>query len=234
MGLIDDDSQVILQLYCETLQRFRLAAEGHGERQPPQRLRARIARFFDPLPIWYVPLEEAMTDRVRYPLHAITQRPMAMYHSWGSHNAWLRQILSENRLYVHRDLAAGLGVADEDWVWVRSRNGSVKCQVRTMTGVNRDTVWTWNAIGKRAGAWALQSGAPEFRHAFLLNHVISEYLPRDGDSMPQSNSDPVTGQAAWFDVTVRIERCDAATAAEIEPRFGANPLRLRPAQEHAS
>ena len=229
MGLIDDDSQVVLQLYCETLQRFRLAAEGHGERQPPPRLRARIARFFDPLPIWYVPLEEAMTDRARYPLHAITQRPMAMYHSWGSHNAWLRQILSENRLYVHRDLAAELGVADEDWVWVRSRNGSVKCRIRTMSGVNRDTVWTWNAIGKRAGAWALKQDAPEFRHAFLLNHVISEYLPRDADAMPQSNSDPVTGQAAWFDVTVRIERCDAGTAAETEPRLGANPLRMRPA-----
>ncbi len=24
-----------------------------------------------------------------------------------------------------------------------------------MDGVNPDTVWTWNAIGKRAGAWNL-------------------------------------------------------------------------------
>ncbi|EQD81107.1 oxidoreductase, molybdopterin-binding protein, partial [mine drainage metagenome] len=30
MGLIDDDAQIVLQLYCEPLQRFRLAAEGHG------------------------------------------------------------------------------------------------------------------------------------------------------------------------------------------------------------
>src|SRR6185437_121511 len=93
MGFIDDDSQIVLQLYCEPLQRFRLAARGHGAHRPPQRLRARIERFFDPLPIWYVPLEEAMSERDRFPLHAITQRPMAMYHSWGSHNAWLRQIL---------------------------------------------------------------------------------------------------------------------------------------------
>jgi anaerobic selenocysteine-containing dehydrogenase len=227
MGFIGDDAQIVLQLYCETLQRFRLAAEGHGEHQPPQRLRARIGTFFDPLPIWYVPLEEALTDRERFPLHAITQRPMAMYHSWGSQNAWLRQILPENRIYLHRDLAAKIGVADEDWVWVHSRSGKLRCQARTMTGVNRDTVWTWNAIGKRAGAWALKHDAPEFRRAFLINHVIGEYLPKEGEGAPHSNSDPVTGQAAWFDLTVSIERCGRNEPAEVAPRLGANPLRLK-------
>ena len=227
MGFIGDDAQIVLQLYCETLQRFRLAAQGHGDHQPPQRLRARVATFFDPLPIWYMPLEEALTDRQRFPLHAITQRPMAMYHSWGSQNAWLRQILPENRIYVHRDLAAKIGVVDEDWVWVHSRSGKLRCQVRTMTGVNRDTVWTWNAIGKRAGAWALKHDAPEFRRAFLLNHVIAEYLPQDGKDAAHSNSDPVTGQAAWFDLTVSIERCGRNEPAEVAPRLGANPLRLK-------
>ena len=227
MGLIDDDAQIVLQLYCETLQRFRLAAEGHVAPRPPERLRERIARFFDPLPIWYVPLEEAMTDRATYPLHAITQRPMAMYHSWGSHNAWLRQILPENRLYLHRDLAARLGICDEDWVWVRSRSGSLRCRARTMSGVNRDTVWTWNAIGKRTGAWALAHAAPEFRRGFLLNHVISEYLPQEGGAAPQSNSDPVTGQAAWFDLTVSLEPCAAGTPDKTSPRWSANPLRVR-------
>ena len=31
---------------------------------------------------------------------ALTQRPMAMYHSWGSQNAWLRQVHGENPLYL--------------------------------------------------------------------------------------------------------------------------------------
>ncbi|HET9107613.1 MAG TPA: molybdopterin oxidoreductase family protein, partial [Steroidobacteraceae bacterium] len=234
MGFIEDDRQIVLQLYCEPLQRMRLAAAGHGARQPPPRLRERIRRYFDPLPFWYLPLEQAMTDRERFPLHAITQRPMAMYHSWGSHNAWLRQVLPENRLYLHRALAADLGIADEDWVWVRSHNGSLRCRARTMTGVNRDTVWTWNAIGKRAGAWALEANAPEFRRGFLLNHVISEYLPKEGGEAPHSNSDPVTGQAAWFDLTVSLERCAEQTHAETSPRLGANPLRIRPATESAS
>ncbi len=231
MGLIGSNAPIVLQLYSEPLQRFRLAAEGHGPRVPPPRLRERVRTYFDPLPIWYLPLEQALTDRQRYPLHAITQRPMAMYHSWGSHNAWLRQILPENRIYLHRELAAELGIADEDWVWVDSRNGRVKCRARTMEGVNRNTVWTWNAIGKRAGAWALKRDAPEFRRGFLLNHVISEFLPASGGEPPHSNSDPVTGQAAWFDLTVRIERCAPDTPDETAPRPGANPLRIRRAEE---
>ena len=50
-----------------------------------------------------------------------------------------------------------------------------------MDGVNPDTVWTWNAIGKRAGAWGLAPDAPEAKRGFLLNHLITELLPeRDG------------------------------------------------------
>ena len=44
-----------------------------------------------------------------YPLHAITQRPMPMYHSWGSQNAWLRQILARNFLYMNRAHRRGAG-----------------------------------------------------------------------------------------------------------------------------
>jgi anaerobic selenocysteine-containing dehydrogenase len=126
MGLIDRDEKITLQLYCETLQRFRLAAEGHGDVVPPARLREKVARFMDPLPIWYEPIEATLVDQGRFPFHAITQRPMAMYHSWGSQNAWLRQILSENRIYLHRDVAMELGIEDEDWVWIESRNGKLK------------------------------------------------------------------------------------------------------------
>ena len=35
MGLVPNTNQIVLQLYVEPLQRFRLAAEGHGPVQPP-------------------------------------------------------------------------------------------------------------------------------------------------------------------------------------------------------
>jgi len=60
MGFLPADSQAIaLQLYSEPLQRFRLAALGHGALQPPDALRERVATHFDPLPFWYEPFEGA-------------------------------------------------------------------------------------------------------------------------------------------------------------------------------
>jgi anaerobic selenocysteine-containing dehydrogenase len=120
---------------------------------------------------------------------------------------------------MSRARAAELGVADDDWVWVVSHHGRAKAQVRLMEGVNRDTVWTWNAIGKRAGAWNLAADAPEAARGFLLNHVISELLPAQPDGFRYANTDPVTGQAAWYDLRVRVEKVAASEAGEAEPRF---------------
>ena len=57
----------------------------------------RIADYFDPIPFWYPPFEGEMVSETEFPMHAVTQRPMAMYHSWGSQNAWLRQIMARIR-----------------------------------------------------------------------------------------------------------------------------------------
>jgi anaerobic selenocysteine-containing dehydrogenase len=210
---------VILQLYSEPLQKFRLAAHGHGAPQPPDHLRARIDAHFDPLPIWYAPLLEAAGDNDVYDLHAVTQRPMHMYHAWGSQNAWLRQITNANRLFVHRKTAARLGLVDDDWVWIESAHARVKGQIRIVEGVNVNTVWTWNAIGKRRGAWMLEPDAPEAMRGFLLNHAISETLPPDRYGRQHLNSDPITGQAAWFDLRVRLRKCAPAERGVTEPQF---------------
>ena len=52
---------------------------------------------------------------------------------------------------------------------------------------------------------------------FLVNHLISELLPERADGMRYANADPVTGQAAWYDLRVRIRK--AARCAASEPRF---------------
>ncbi|MEM9682124.1 MAG: hypothetical protein AAF942_02555, partial [Pseudomonadota bacterium] len=109
----------------------------------------------------------------------------------------------------------------DDWVWVTSHHGKVKAQVRLMDGVNPDTVWTWNAIGKRKGAWNLDPNSPEATKGFLLNHIISELLPERKDGFRYSNSDPVTGQAAWYDLRVRIEKCADGDTGAPDPSFEA-------------
>jgi anaerobic selenocysteine-containing dehydrogenase len=247
MGFIGKAEPVVLQLYSETLQKFRLAAQGHGAVQPPDSERERVATYFDPLPIWYEPFEGAQlaSERAppsapsghllpmgegknRFPLSAITQRPPFMYHAWGSQNAWLRQITARNYLYLHPDTAARHGIGDDDWVHVDSHNGRITVQAKLASNMQPDTVWTWNAIGKRRGAWKLSANAPESSKGFLLNHLISDITPR-GD---YANADPVTGQAAWFDLRVRIAKAEAQITSE--PQFdsltkaadsGAAPLR---------
>ncbi|WP_421881884.1 molybdopterin-dependent oxidoreductase [Methylibium sp.] len=219
---------VQLALYSDTLQSFRLAALGKTPgRQPPEHLRERIATYFDPLPFWYPPLEYAATDEAAYPLNAITQRPMAMYHSWDSQNAWLRQIHSHNYLQVNPLTAQAAGIADGGWCWVESQWGKVRCMLRYSEAVEPGTVWTWNAIGKADGAWQLAPGADESRKGFLLNHLISEELPLagspDGVARTISNSDPITGQAGWYDVRVRIRPADPEEPEETFPQVKATP-----------
>jgi len=103
--------------------------------------------------------------------------------------------------------ARELGLADDDWVWVESHHGRVRCRLATMEGVEANTVWTWNAVGKQRGAWGLAADAPEATTGFLLNHLISELLPQGGEGARRlTNSDPVTGQAAWFDLRVKVTK----------------------------
>jgi len=205
-GFLPRPEPIIHQLYSETLQKFRLAARGHGKVLPPEEHRHRIETYFDPIPFWYAPFEGEMVSKDTFPLHAITQRPMAMYHSWGSQNSWLRQILGRNWLYMHKVRAASLNIADGDWVDVTSHHGKIKVQVKLVEGQNVDTVWTWNAIGKRSGTWGLSKDSPESQKGFLLNHLISDLLPEREGGYRYSNSDPITGQAAWYDLKVHIEK----------------------------
>jgi anaerobic selenocysteine-containing dehydrogenase len=217
MGLFDTPQPYVFDLYVETMRKFQLAAEGHGTRQPPDHLRDRIKATMDPLPIWYPPFEDTHVDAGEFPVHALTQRPMAMYHSWGTQNAWLRQIHGQNPLYLPTKLWEKHGFSDGDWARVTSAHGEITVPVAHMAALNENTVWTWNAIGKRKGAWALSEDAPEATRGFLLNHLIHELLPPKGDGLRWSNSDPITGQAAWFDLRVKIAK--AAAPAEAQPAF---------------
>ncbi|AXT35125.1 formate dehydrogenase [Phaeobacter sp. LSS9] len=223
LGLFDSPQPYLFQLYVEPLRKFQLAAEGHGERQPPEHLRDRIKETMDPLPIWY---ETDQQGNEGFTVNALTQRPMAMYHSWGTQNAWLRQIHGRNPLYVPTKLMRENNLSDGDWAKVTSPHGEITVPVMEMAALNENTVWTWNAIGKRKGAWALEENAPEATKGFLLNHLIHELLPPKGDGLRWANSDPITGQAAWFDLKVKIEK--AAAPSDMQESQPAVPAQESP------
>ncbi len=231
MGFYDAVQPYIFQLYVEPMRKFQLAAEGVGDRQPPEHLRERIKKTMDPLPIWYAPFEDSHVDVDEYPVHALTQRPMAMYHSWGTQNAWLRQIHGHNPLYVPTKIWEANGFNEGDWAKVESAHGAIVVPVAHQASLNENTIWTWNAIGKRKGAWALDEKAPEATKGFLLNHLIHELLPPKGDGLRWANSDPITGQAAWFDLRVKISKSSVPNEAQpaipaIKSPVGKGPNKL--------
>ena len=184
MGFVARGDPIVIQLYSEPLQKFRLAAEGHGAVQPPD-ASARARRTTLSTRCRSGMRRSRRTTRRPHGLSAARADPAA-----DDHVSFLglaeRLAAPDPRpqpaLCHARPRPRELGLADDDWVRVVSRNGAIKVQIKTMEGVNADTVWTWNAIGKRAGAWKLAPDAPEARKGFLLNHLISELLPggRDG------------------------------------------------------
>ena len=227
-GFMGSEKPIIFELYSEALQKFRLAADGKINPTPPAIHQKRVLAFFDPVAFWYPPFEESSLDEQHYSFHAISQRPMNMYHSWGSQNAWLRQITNANKLYMNSKRGADLGLADDDWIEVSSHIGTVICQVKLMAGCQRDTVWTWNAIGKRAGAWGIDNDSPEIKKGFLLNHLISALLPEKEGGYHYSNSDPITGQAAWYDLKVHIQKAKPSSEQRSEPYFAPINADIKP------
>ena len=82
----------------------------------------------------------------------------------------------------------------------------------------------WQRYAREAAAGMREKDAPEGRKGFLLNHLISDLTPR-GD---YANADPVTGQAAWFDLRVSIRKRGSVTGASA-PQF--TPLGFTEANE---
>jgi anaerobic selenocysteine-containing dehydrogenase len=208
---VGSTKQIVMELYSETQQRFKLAGQGLYEGPMPteEHHKERLSKYFNPLPFYYKPLEQCRIDEDEYPFYAVNQRPMFMYHSWDSQNAWLRQICAQNYLYMNRQRGESMGLADLSWVWVESHNGKIRVQLKLIEGCQADTVWTWNAIAKQEGAWGLKEGANEAKKGFLMNHLISELLPKQNDVLDNvTNSDPITGQAAWYDLKVKIYPAD--------------------------
>ena len=177
LGLIDTAAPITLHLYAEMLQRFRLAAEGHGAVQPPESHRERIRRHFDPLPFWYQPFEHAAFADGR--LSAARDHPAA--------DADVPQLGLAERLAapdpwpgIFSTCIAGprraLGLADDDWVEVTSPHGAIKAQLRLMDGCrprygldlerDRQAGRRLVAGGRRAGGGARLSDQSRHWRAF--------------------------------------------------------------------
>ncbi len=230
MKFINRAEPIVLHFYSEVMQTFRLAGQGlwPGKKPTAPALKKRVATYFDPLPTWYPPFEDQLADSEKFPFRIITQRPMTHYHSWGSQNAWLRQLLNENPIFMNPRAAEANGLHDGMWVWIESRLGKMTGVLRYSDAVEPTTVWTWNAVAKQAGSWGLDPKAPEATRAILINHIIPDTLPTEEGMGTLFNNDPITGQASWYDTRVRIYPSERHEVwPTVPPRVPKDPDRAR-------
>ena len=225
-----------MQIWSEPLQKFRLAGQGHVRRaaaaDPADR--ERLATYFDPLPFWYAPLEDAADRGGRLSAardHAAAdgrcttrgiRRTRGCARSWPTNAS-----LHESR---HRRRSSGL--ADDDWVWVESPHGRIRCRIRTMEGVEPSTVWTWNAVGKQAGAWGLANDAPEATTGFLLNHLIAEHAAEGRRRCRAGCPNPIRSPGRRRGSTCACGSCKAAP--QRDRRRGRCSIRCRRCRSDAS
>ena len=134
--------------------------------QPPSLTdRERLATYFDPLPFWYAPLEGAQAHtRARsraYPLprdHAAADDDVPLV-GFAERVAAADPRRENHPVHESRHRACSSGLPTTTGSWVESHHGRIRCQLRTMEGVEAHTVWTWNAVGKQAGAWGCRADA---------------------------------------------------------------------------
>ncbi len=143
---------------------------------------------------------------------------MDMYHSWGSQNAWLRQIRGKNYLYLPTKIWQAQGFQEGDYARVTSPLGhrwSPRSPTWRVSTPTRSGPGTPSASAAAPG----RSTKRRTRRKRASSSTTSSpnFCPEKGDGQRWSNSDPVTGQAAWFDLRVKIEK--VGPKEHSEPQF---------------
>ena len=151
LGLYETPQPYLFSIWSEPMRRFQLAAEGLGPRQPPDHLRERLKQAMHPLPIWYAPFgDEACGLGLSGPCPDAAADGHVPLLGQPERLAAADQG-AEFPVCADEDLGGAgvsgrrLGAGD------RRRNGAITVPVAHMAALNENTVWTWNAIGKRKG-----------------------------------------------------------------------------------
>lgn len=109
------------------------AHERDGFRTPSGKVELYSERLeqwgFDPVPVYIEPPETPFSApelAERYPLILTSQKPSQYLHTGGRQIPSLRGAHPDPIVRVHPDTAAGLGIADGDWVFIENERGRIR------------------------------------------------------------------------------------------------------------
>ncbi|MDW7711438.1 MAG: molybdopterin-dependent oxidoreductase [Deferrisomatales bacterium] len=95
---------------------------------------------YDPLPDFREPAESPVSRpdlAAEYPFILITGgRHQPYYHSEHRQNASLRKMHPDPIVQLHPETAAGLGIGNDDWVWIESPRGRIRQKCRLFEGID--------------------------------------------------------------------------------------------------
>ncbi|MBI2894004.1 MAG: molybdopterin-dependent oxidoreductase [Deltaproteobacteria bacterium] len=116
---------------------------------------------YHPLPYYAAPEDAPATPGSgNYPWYFISWKEVVHTHTRTFNNPWLMELMRENRLLIHPDVANAEGIAEGDWVWVQTPIGLVKVRAHITYGIQPETVGFFRGFGHWAlGSLAMGKGA---------------------------------------------------------------------------
>jgi anaerobic selenocysteine-containing dehydrogenase len=142
----------------------------------------------DPLPVYREPPQSPVSApelHREYPLILTTGAKInVFFHSEGRQIPSLRRRMKDPLVEIHPETAAGLGVKDNDWVWIETRHGRVRMRARLFDGIRPEVVCAQHAW------WFPEQGPPDygFRES-SVNALFGddEYDPETGSESLRSS-----------------------------------------------
>jgi hypothetical protein len=213
MGFYDSPQPYLFQLWSEPLRRFQLACEGEGARQPPDALRARVHAAMDPAPRLVGALRRRRGREGLPP-----PRPDPAPHGPLPRLGLAERLAApdprpQSALCSARGLGGagvprgGLGAGHVPARGDRRASGADGCAeppYRVDLECHRQA----------QGAWALDRRRRRRRRGSCSTISSRSSCRPGGTGIAGRTRTPVTGQAAWFDLRVRVERCEAPSEAQ--------------------
>lgn len=139
----------------------------------------------DPLPA-YEP-RDWMPD-ANYPFYLINWKEASHTHSRSQNNRVLVELKPLNPLMINVEAAQKIGVKDGDKVWVESKYGKMKAQVKLTRGIHPEVLGSQHGFGH----WALGS--------------VAKGRGTSDAALRPTRADPLSGQALHKECCVRVTK----------------------------
>ena len=151
----------------------------------------------DPLP-GYVPPAVSAARRPdladRYPLVLSSAKPHQYCHGQHRNLPKLRKLLPDPQVEVHPDTAAARGIADGDWVGIRTPSGQIRARARFRDSLAPDMVATQHGWWQHCEALGLPGYPAHGDGSANVNLLIDD-----------AESDPISGSAPHRSYLCEIE-----------------------------